>query len=110
MSDQLPGQKPRQQLSVKLDGPQIRYCGFWGWGTAPAQIRKADGPPLAGRYTVCALWAPECKSVDYSRDSREEPVAGSSEHGNVPSGCVKGGKLDYVKKYQLTKERSTPHF
>jgi hypothetical protein len=25
-----------------------------------AQIRKADGPPLASRYTVCALWAPEC--------------------------------------------------
>jgi len=37
-------------------------------------------------------------------------VAESSEHGDVPSGCVKGGKLDYVKKYQLIKERSAPHF
>jgi hypothetical protein len=81
-----------------------RYCGFWDNKNTPAQIRKTDGPPLASRYTVCALWAPACESVEHSRVSREEPVAGSSEHGNVPSGCVQGGKLDYVMNYHIIKK------
>jgi len=36
-------------------------------------------------------------------------VVGSCEHGNEPSGSIKGGKfLDYLGGYQLLKKDSAP--
>jgi hypothetical protein len=36
-------------------------------------------------------------------------LASSCEHGNEPSGCIKGGKfLDYLNDYQVAKKDFAP--
>jgi hypothetical protein len=35
-------------------------------------------------------------------------VVGCCEHGNEPSGSIKGGEFDYLSDYQLLKNDSAP--
>jgi hypothetical protein len=42
-------------------------------------------------------------------DLEQGPVAGSYEHGNEPSGSIKGGEfLDWLNDYYLLNKDSTP--
>jgi hypothetical protein len=49
------------------------------------------------------------KATEYGFGSGQGPVARSCEHGNKPSGSIKGREfLDCMSDYQLLKQNSIP--